>query len=122
MRFLVVTPAACIHERHQADPKRKGERHADNQCYDSMPANAFECAEGIAASKQQHCKGQDDGNGLMDVGTFHFIRDQPHIVGKVAPEEWTGGVGMGGIKSAASGSGGSSLGTSGRAGSRGWIG
>src|SRR5215212_3681752 len=44
-----------------------------------MPANAFECAEGITASEQQHCKGQNDDNDLMDVGTFHFIEDQPSI-------------------------------------------
>jgi hypothetical protein len=98
MRVLVVTPAACIHERHQPDPKREGEGHADNQCSDPVPANAFECAEGIPASEQQHGKGQNDDNDLMDVGTFHFIRDQPSIVGKMAPEDWTGGVGMGGIK------------------------
>jgi hypothetical protein len=119
MRFLVVTSAACIHERHQPDSKRKGKRHADDQCSDPMPADALECAEGIAAAEQQHCKGQDDDNDLMDVGPFHFTRGQPSIVGKIAPEEWTGGVGMGGIKSGASGSGGSSLGTTGRSGSAG---
>jgi hypothetical protein len=63
-----------------------------------MPATCVEWTEGIAASKQQHCRGQDDDIDLMNVGTFHFIRDQPPIVGKIAPEEWTGGVGMGGIK------------------------
>ena len=119
MRFLVVTPAACIHEHHQPDPKREGEGHTDNQCSDSMPADAFECAKGITASEQQHGKGQDDDDGLMEVGTFHFIKGQPSIIGKIAPEDWTGGIGKGGIKSGASGSGGSSLGTSGRSGSAG---
>ena len=96
MRFLVVTPAACIHEHHQPDPQRKGEGHTDNQCSNSMPADAFECAEGIAASEQQHGKGQDDDDGLMEVGTFHFIRGQPSIIGKIAPEDWIGGIGKGG--------------------------
>ena len=84
MRFLVVTPVTCVHEHHEADPQRKGECDAQNQCSDSVPANTLECAEGITPSKQQHCKSQNDNNDLKDVGAVHFVSNGPRIISKIA--------------------------------------